>query len=122
MKQAIIHAGSARFVGNVIDTAKPGTVVVVHDAFEIMTNVVMVPTPEGKIGFGPATAAVLIDGTDRFIDFEVFATAIRFEDTMGRRERDLLAEARRLKEEESKQLRAQNAGIHLSSEMPKGEK
>ena len=81
MKDAVIYSGTARFVGKVVPTTKPGTVARVHEAFEIVSGIVAMPamTPDNKptMQMGPASVPVLIDDCDRFLDLDVFVTAVR---------------------------------------------
>lgn len=124
MKNAIIYSGGARFVGKVLPNTKPGSVATVHEAFEIVSGIVAMPamTPDNKptMQMGPASVPVLIDGCDRFLDIDVFVTAIRFFDDMGKQEIAYMEEARRQKGEESKARRMAAMGIDPAKEMPKG--
>lgn len=124
MKNAIVYSGGSRFVGRVLPSIKPGTVATVHDTFEIITSIVAMPamTPDNQptMQIGPTSVPVLIDGCDRFLDIDVFVTAVRFFDDMGKSEVAFLEKAREMKTEESKQRRMAAMGLDPAKELPKG--
>lgn len=121
MEMAIVYSGNARFVGNVVPDVKPGTVTTVYEAFELISGIIAVPrqTPGGMtMQVGPTTTPVLVDGSDRPQDIEVFVSAIRYSSNMGKQERAFLEQARMQKAQESEERRAAAVGLERAGKIP----
>ncbi len=119
--KAIINSGSRKLIGELENRAfAPGDSVTVYKAYELRSDMFLVPTQQGPITIHQNNV-VFLDQEEGPVDIEVSIDNIRWFDEMddrGLKYDNMVAQF----EEIMMQNRAQRAGLSMARNMPKEQK
>jgi hypothetical protein len=116
--KAIINSGSRKLIGELLNReSKPGDIVKVYSAWELRSDMFLVPTQQGPITISQNNI-VPMDAEETAVDIDIVIDNIRWFDDMadkGLKYDNMIAQF----EEIMMQNRAQRAGITTAKSIPK---
>jgi hypothetical protein len=116
--KAIVNSGSRKLIGELDSRdSKPGDVVKVYGAYELRSDMFLIPTPQGPITI-TQNNVVPLDAEESPVNISICIDNIRWFDEMegrGQKYENMIAGF----EEIMMQNRAQRAGITTAKAMPK---
>jgi hypothetical protein len=116
--KAIVNSGSRKLIGELDSRdSKPGDIVMVYKAYELRSDMFLIPTPQGPITI-TQNNVVPLDVEENPVDISVCIDNIRWFDQMegrGQKYENMIASF----EEVMMENRAQRAGLTTARNVPK---
>ena len=117
MIKAIVNSGARKIIGDAnVEELEPGDTITLTNAYEIVSETFLIPTPEGPI-IQPKTLVVGLDGEEESVDIKVRVDNVRkFADMpdRGRKYEIMVSDF----EETMKQIRLQRMQMTAAQSMP----